>query len=114
MNTRLQASDRHEPSAANDPEIEAVEAIAAALRPLDRAACARVLKWAETRYTQMQILDSDLDAFCRFTESLVEAAKQIGDVTPLEIVRFAGNVQRYERERVYAGGDDAGAPRRKR
>jgi hypothetical protein len=86
----------------NDPEIEAVEAIAAALRPLDRAACSRVLKWAETRYTQLHVLDGDVEAFSRFTDAFVEAARRIGEVTPEEIMRFAENVQKYERERVAA------------
>jgi hypothetical protein len=86
-----------------DPETEAIETIATALESLDRAACARVLEWAKTRYTQMHILDGDLDAFTRFVEGLTEAARTIGDVTPIEIVRFAENVQRYERERVKDG-----------
>jgi len=91
-----------QPSAATDPEIVAVDAIAAALQPLDRAACTRVLKWAEARYTQLHVLDGDLEAFQKFVDALVEASKSIGEVAPIEIVRFAENVQRYERERVAA------------
>lgn len=86
-----------------DPEILAVETIATALAPLDRAACSRVLDWAEKRYTQLHVEASDLEAFSRFTDALAEAAREIGEVTPLEIMRFAENVQKYERDRIGGG-----------
>lgn len=94
-----------------DPEVAALESIAAALAPLDRAACQRVLKWAEDRHSRIQIADTGVAAFSRFTEALVEAARTTGDVTPLEIVRFAENVQKYERERVQAETESGGEPR---
>lgn len=84
----------------NDQELAAMQDLAEHLDSLSRASCLRVLRWAEDRYTKLEILDSDVGAFSRFVDALTEAARQIGDVTPIEIVRFAENVQKYERERM--------------
>ena len=80
-------------STRDDPELKAMLAIVRYLEPLYRAACVRVLKWAEQRYTELFVADGDLKAFQTFTDSLVEAAKQIGDVRPIDIIRFADTVR---------------------
>lgn len=80
-------------STADDPELKAMLAIVRYLAPLDRAACTRVLDWAKKRYTELFIADGDVNAFQTFVDRLTEAAAQIGDVTPIEIVRFVDAVK---------------------
>jgi hypothetical protein len=90
---RLQAvaalSEAEATSTRDDPELRAMLAMVRYFEPLNRAACRRVLAWAEKRFTQLDIDESDLSAFASLTESLLAAAREIGDVTPQDIIRFA-------------------------
>lgn len=68
-----------------DGEIAAFQAIVQSLEPLGSAACSRILRWAEQRFVSAP-LDIDPEAISRWFEALGNAAREMGDVTPQQII----------------------------
>lgn len=81
------AERNRQTEASNDGEIRAMMAMKRVLEPLDRGARHRVLEWAEGRYVRESIPDLDPQFMTKFTNAVVQAAREIGDVTPLDIIR---------------------------
>lgn len=74
-----------------------MKAVARALEGLeDRAARRRVMDWARTRYVDVVFLpveDFDTEGFGRFVDALRQAANQLGNIAPIEIIRFGEYVR---------------------
>ena len=60
------------------------------------SASRRVLEWARTRYVDVVMVpvdEFDTEGFARFTAALREAANRLGDIAPIDIVRFGEYVR---------------------
>lgn len=68
-----------------DDELHALQVITEALAPLDRPACARVLKWADQRFVDYVGPTVAIQAGGRFLEGVNDAAAKLNR-SPLEIL----------------------------
>ena len=81
-------------STSDDVEVRAMLAIVRYLSPLTTAQSRRVLEWARDRYVSTNTDPLPPDWMESFSQGLIEAARKVGAVTPLDLLTFA--------ERVYA------------
>lgn len=79
----------------DDQEIAAVQAVAQALQPLNRAEAQRVLAWADSRFCgdAFPPLSFDAEEFRKFCSALQSAAAELGNVAPVDILRFVEKVK---------------------
>jgi hypothetical protein len=89
MTNEIRVSDQ-------DPELAAMKAVARAFEGLDRGGCARVVEWARKRYVDRDLVpfgEFDSEGFARFTDALRQATLELGNIAPIDVLRFAEYVR---------------------
>ena len=81
-----------------EPETLAILTIDRVLEPLPVPAVKRVLKYAEDRWASEPMPDWSPTFMADFTRALAEAAREIGDMRPIDVLAAAQEMARWRRE----------------
>lgn len=95
-----------------DAELQAMDALARYLDPLDRSARDRVLAWGRARYVDRPSPEfeiGDVDGFYKYCMGLSAAAKEVGGMSAHEILDIAQKLLAWKREQETTQADTGDA-----